>query len=89
MSPSIAFRRSPNPGALTALTLRTPRSLFTTSIVSASPSMSSAIITRARPVCPTFSRMGIRSRMLLIFFSWIRMYASSSWQSISAVRLMK
>jgi hypothetical protein len=45
MSCSIAFRRSPNPGALTAATLRPPRSLLTTSVASASPSTSSAIMT--------------------------------------------
>ena len=44
MSSSIALRRSPKPGALTAATLRPPRSLLTTSVARASPSMSSATI---------------------------------------------
>src|SRR4029077_5884125 len=35
---SIALRRSPKPGALTAATLRPPRSLLTTRVASASPS---------------------------------------------------
>src|SRR6516162_8208250 len=43
MSSSIALRRSPNPGALTAATLRPPRSLLTTSVARASPSTSSAM----------------------------------------------
>ncbi len=43
MSWSIALRRSPNPGALTATTLNVPRILLTTSVASASPSTSSAI----------------------------------------------
>ena len=49
MSCSIALRRSPKPGALTAATLRPPRSLLTTSVASASPSMSSAMISSGRP----------------------------------------
>jgi hypothetical protein len=44
MSCSMALRRSPKPGALTAQTLRVPRSLFTTSVARASPSTSSAMI---------------------------------------------
>ena len=44
MSSSMALRRSPKPGALTAATLRPPRSLLTTSVASASPSTSSAMI---------------------------------------------
>src|SRR5438876_1070125 len=42
MSWSISLRRSPNPGAFTAATLSVPRSLFSTSVASASPSTSSA-----------------------------------------------
>ena len=49
MSSSIALRRSPKPGALTAATLRPPRSLLTTSVASASPSMSSATISSGLP----------------------------------------
>ena len=51
MSSSIALRRSPKPGALTAATLRPPRSLLTTRVASASPSMSSAMISSGRPDC--------------------------------------
>src|SRR5229473_3547034 len=58
MSSSIALRRSPNPGALTAATLRPPRNLLTTSVASASPSMSSATISNGRALCTTASRMG-------------------------------
>src|SRR5207237_590613 len=49
MSSSIALRRSPKPGALTAAACSVPRSLLTTSVASASPSMSSAMITSGRP----------------------------------------
>src|SRR4029450_3098102 len=49
MSSSIAFRRSPKPGALTAATLRPPRSLLTTRVASASPSTSSATMGSGRP----------------------------------------
>ena len=46
ISSSIAFRRSPKPGALTAMQLMVPRSLLTTSVASASPSRSSEMISR-------------------------------------------
>ena len=46
MSCSMALRRSPKPGAFTAATLRPPRSLLTTSVASASPSTSSAMMTQ-------------------------------------------
>ena len=72
-SSSIALRRSPNPGAFTPQTLSVPRSLLTTSVASASPSTSSAMISRGLPVCATFSRMGSRSFIEEIFLSWIRM----------------
>ena len=49
ISSSISLRRSPKPGALTAATLSVPRSLFTTSAASASPSTSSAIINSGCP----------------------------------------
>ena len=73
MSRSIALRRSPKPGALTAATLSVPRSLFTTSVASASPSTSSAMISSGLPLCATFSRSGSSSFIDEIFFSWIRM----------------
>ena len=49
MSASIALRRSPKPGALTATELNVPRILLTTSVARASPSMSSAMITSGLP----------------------------------------
>ena len=54
MSCSIALRRSPKPGALTAATFSVPRSLLTTRVASASPSTSSAMMTRGlavRAIC--------------------------------------
>ena len=44
MSPNMALRRSPKPGALTAQTFSVPRSLLTTKRVNASASTSSAMI---------------------------------------------
>ena len=66
MSWSIALRRSPKPGALTAATLKTPLSLFTTSVERASPSMSSAMISSGLPDWTTFSSTGRISWMLEI-----------------------
>src|SRR5215216_3683813 len=60
-SSSIALRRSPKPGAFTAATRMVPRSLFTTSVASASPSTSSAMMSMGLPICATFSRIGSRS----------------------------
>src|SRR5207249_2454357 len=48
-STNISLRRSPKPGALTAQTLSVPRSLLTTSVASASPSMSSAMMSNGLP----------------------------------------
>jgi hypothetical protein len=53
------LRLSPNPGALTAQTLRPPRSLFTISVARASLSTSSEIMRSGRWVLTTCSRMGI------------------------------
>jgi hypothetical protein len=58
MSSSMALRRSPKPGAFTAATLRPPRSLLTTRVASASPSISSAMMRSGLPVCITASRIG-------------------------------
>ncbi len=58
MSCNIALRRSPKPGALTADELNVPRILLTTSVASASPSTSSAMITIGRPVFITASSTG-------------------------------
>ena len=49
MSSSMALRRSPKPGAFTAATFRPPRSLLTTSVASASPSTSSAMMSSGLP----------------------------------------
>ena len=49
ISSSIAFLRSPNPGAFTAQTFKPPLSLLTTKVASASPSTSSAIINKGLP----------------------------------------
>ena len=69
MSPSMALRRSPKPGALTAQTLSTPRSLLTTRTASASLSTSSAMISSGLPAWATFSSSGSMSRTLESFFS--------------------
>ena len=82
MSWSIAFRRSPNAGAFTATACSVPRSLFTTSVASASPSTSSAMTSRGLLTCAMRSSAGRRSLTALIFLSVIRMYASSRMASI-------
>ena len=56
-------------GAFTAATCSVPRSLLTTSVASASPSMSSAMISSGRPDWATRSSTGSRSFIELIFFS--------------------
>ena len=61
MSCSMALRRSPKPGALTATERKVPRILLTTRVESASPSTSSAMIASGLPDCMTFSRIGRRS----------------------------
>jgi hypothetical protein len=76
MSSSIALRRSPKPGALTAVVLRMPRMLLTTSVASASPSTSSAMMSRGLPDFATCSSSGRRSRMFETFLSCRRMYGS-------------
>ena len=48
MSSSVALRRSPKPGAFTAAACSVPRSLLTTSVASASPSTSSAMMRSGR-----------------------------------------
>ena len=89
MSCSIALRRSPKPGALTAADLNVPRILLTTSVASASPSTSSAMITSGRPPCMTFSSTGTRSRTDEIFDATSRMYGSSRLASIRSVSVTK
>src|SRR6476469_8570770 len=68
MSWSIALRRSPKPGALMATDLNVPRILLTTSVASASPSTSSAMMTKLRPPCMTFSSTGSMSLTAEILF---------------------
>ena len=78
ISSSIAFLRSPNPGALHAATFTMPRMLLTTNVARASPSTSSAIIISALPDFATPSRRGIKSLILEIFLSKRRTNGSSS-----------
>ena len=73
-SSSIDLRRSPKPGAFTAATLSPPRSLLTTSVASASPSMSSATISSGLPLCTTASSKGRIAWRPDSFFSNKRMY---------------
>ena len=89
MSSSMAFRRSPKPGAFTAAACSVPRSLFTTRVASASPSTSSAMMSSGRPMRATCSRTGSRSFIELIFFSWIRMIGFSSTTSIRSGSVTK
>ena len=89
MSSSIAFRRSPKPGAFTAATFSVPRSLLTTSVASASPSRSSAMTSSGWPLCATFSSTGSRSLRFEIFFSWMSTTAFSSTASIRSGSVTK
>ncbi len=61
MSSSMALRRSPKAGALTATEVKVPRILLTTRVDSASPSTSSATTNRVPPAPMTFSSSGSRS----------------------------
>ncbi|MBS1108958.1 MAG: uncharacterized protein H6Q88_950 [Anaeromyxobacteraceae bacterium] len=89
MSSSIAFLRSPNPGAFTAAQCSVPRILFTTSVASASPSTSSATTSRGRLRWTTCSSSGSRSFMIETRGSWRRMKGSSSTHSIRAGSVTK
>ena len=89
MSSSIAFRRSPKPGAFTARMLIVPRSLFTTSVASASPSTSSQMITMSFVTCRTFSSSGRISCTAEIFLSVITMYGFSITASMRSVFVTK
>ena len=89
MSSSMALRRSPKPGALTATVFRMPRMLLTTRVARASPSMSSATISSGRLALATCSSTGSRSRMLLIFLSHSRMNGLSSTATWRSGLLMK
>ena len=89
MSASMALRRSPKPGALTATDLKVPRTLLTTRVARASPSTSSAMISSGLPDCMTFSRIGSRSLTDEILLLTIRMYGSSKTASIRSGSVMK
>ena len=91
MSPSIALRRSPKPGALTATALKVPRILLTTRVESASPSTSSAMISSGllAPAWMTFSSSGSMSAMAEILPWWMRMYGSSRTASIRSWSVTK
>jgi len=89
MSLSRALRRSPKPGAFTAATWSTPRSLLTTSVASASPSTSSAITSSGLPCLATFSSSGTSDLIELIFFSWTRMYGLSRTTDMLSTLLTK
>ena len=83
MSSSSALRRSPKPGAFIATQFSVPRSLFTTMVASASPSMSSAITTSGRrPPSTTFSKVGMMSLAELTFWSVIKISGPSRSTSI-------
>ncbi len=89
MSCSIALRRSPKPGALTAMDLKMPRIRFTTSVASASDSTSSATMSSGLPAWMTFSSSGSRSLTFETLDSTSRTYASSrtaSWRSGSVTK---
>jgi len=68
ISSSIAFLRSPKPGAFTAAHRRVPLSLLTTRVARASPSRSSEMIKEVYPSRHLF-QIGSRSFMVEIFFS--------------------
>ncbi len=61
MSSSMALRRSPKAGALTATEVKVPRILLTTSVDRASPSTSSATTNSVPLAAMTFSSSGSRS----------------------------
>ena len=89
ISSSIAFLLSPNPGAFTAATFRAPLILFTTNVDRASPSTSSAIIIRGFPVFAVCSKIGSKSFIAEIFWSYIKIYGLSSSTSILSGSVMK
>lgn len=90
MSLRFSFLVSPNHGALTGMTLSTHLILFTTSVVRASPSTSSAIITISLlPLLTSHSMSGRISLMFDIFLSVIRTAALSAITSIRAASVTK
>ena len=89
MSCSMALRRSPKAGALTAAALKVPRILLTTSVDSASPSTSSAMMNSGLPAWTTFSSSGSRSLIDEILPWLTRMYGSSRTVSIRSASVTK
>ncbi len=89
MSCSIALRRSPKPGAFTATTLMVLRIELTTSVDSAWPSTSSAMISSGLASCSTFSRSGSSSSIAEIFWVVIRMYGFSRTASCDSASVTK
>ena len=89
MSSSMALRRSPKPGARTAATWSTPRVLLTTRVARASPSTSSARITRGLPLRETASSTGTRSATALILRSVISSSGLSKTHSRRSWSVMK
>jgi hypothetical protein len=89
MSFSIALRRSPKPGALTAQTLQRAAQLVDDQrgerlALDVLGDDQQRLAARA-----TCSSSGSRSFMFEIFFSWIRMYASSSTTSMRSASVTK
>ncbi len=82
MSSSIRLRRSPKPGALTAMPVKVPRSLLTIRVARASPSTSSAITSSGRPWPITCSSRGRMSCTLEILPPWMSRKGSSSTASM-------
>ena len=82
MSSRFAFFSSPKPGALIAHTLRLPRRMLITRVVSASPSMSSAIMTSGLPSRAVISSAGTMSFIADIFLSVMSIRAFSKLASI-------
>ena len=89
MSSSMALRRSPKAGALTATEVKVPRILLTTRVLSASPSTSSATMNKVPEAPMTFSSNGSRSVIELILPELIRMYGLSRTASIRSGSVTK
>ena len=85
ISCNIAFLLSPYPGALTATTFNTPLNLFKINVDSASPSISSQIITNLPDCCIKLSNNGNISWIFPIFLSVINIYGLSTTASIFSV----
>ena len=89
ISSSIALRRSPKPGALTAQIFSPARRRFTTSVVRASLSTSSAIINRPLPLSAAACSIVRKSFSVEIFLSYIRMYGFSITHSSFSASVTK